>query len=369
MFRTPIVPHRGVRNRVGRLAAAGIVLLLLAGCAFQSELTAREQELELTRRQLNRAEEEGKALSRRIEALERAVADLTAARTQLEGQRAELSATLEKLQGENRELHQALRARADEQARRISELIERNRALEVEVARLGLLAEQRQQQVQDLRGELHRAQETRAAVEREVGRLKTALEQHQTEVARLTEETRTLRERAAQIAREKEVEIAKVTATYDNLVKDLKKEIEAGEIQVTQYRDLLTVNLVDKILFDSGRTDIKPRGLEVLQRVGDILKGVEGKEIRIEGHTDNVPIGAALAQRFPTNWELSTARATTVARFLQEKVGIAPGKLSAAGYSQFRPVAGNDDEEGRRLNRRIEIILAPLPVGQQGAQP
>ncbi len=369
MFRTPIVPHRGVRNGVGRLAAAGIVLLLLAGCAFQSELTAREQELELTRRQLARAEQEGKALSQRIEALERAVADLTAARTQLEGQRAELSATLEKLQGENRELHQALRARADEQARRISELIERNRALEVEVARLGLLAEQRQQQVQDLRGELHRAQETRAAVEREVGRLKTALEQHQTEVARLTEETRTLRERAAQIAREKEVEIAKVTATYDNLVKDLKKEIEAGEIQVTQYRDLLTVNLVDKILFDSGRTDIKPRGLEVLQRVGDILKGVEGKEIRIEGHTDNVPIGAALAQRFPTNWELSTARATTVARFLQEKVGIAPGKLSAAGYSQFRPVAGNDDEEGRRLNRRIEIILAPLPVGQQGAQP
>lgn len=369
MFRTPIVPHRGVRNGVGSLAAAGIVLLLLAGCAFQSELTAREQELELTRRQLARAEEEGKALSRRVEALERAVADLTAARTQLEGQRAELSATLEKLQGENRELHQALRARADEQARRISELIERNRALEVEVARLGLLAEQRQQQVQDLRGELHRAQEARAAVEREVGRLKTALEQHQTEVARLTQETRTLTERAAQIAREKEAEIAKLTATYDNLVKDLKKEIEAGEIQVTQFRDLLTVNLVDKILFDSGRTDIKPRGLEILQRVGDILKGVGGKEIRIEGHTDNVPIGAALAQRFPTNWELSTARATTVARFLQEKVGISPGKLSAAGYSQFRPVAGNDDEEGRRLNRRIEIILAPLPVGQQGAQP
>ncbi|HEV8662966.1 MAG TPA: OmpA family protein [Candidatus Methylomirabilis sp.] len=340
------------------MAAAGLALLLVAGCAPQSELTAREQALELTRRQLTRAEDEGKALARRVEALERAVADLTAARTQLEGQRAELSATVEKMQGENRELHQALRARADEQAKRMSELIDRNRGLEVEGARLGLLAEQRQQQVRDLQGELQRAQEARAAVEREVGRLKTGVEQHQAEVARL-----------AQITREKEAELAKLTATYDNLVKDLKKEIEAGEIQVTQYRDLLTVNLVDKILFDSGRTEIKPRGLEVLQRVGDILKGVEGKEIRIEGHTDNVPIGAALAQRFPTNWELSTARATTVARFLQERVGIVAEKISAAGYSQFRPVASNDTEEGRRLNRRIEIVLAPLPVGQQGARP
>lgn len=345
MICMPIIAKRD-GQRVGRVAAAGLALFLVAGCAPQSELTAREQALELTRRQLTRADEEGKALARRVEALERAAADLTAARTQLEGQRAELSATVEKLQGENRELHQALRARADEQAKRISELIERNRRLEVEVARLGLL-----------QGELQRAQEARAAVEREVGRLKSALEQHQAEVARL-----------AQIAREKEAEIAKLTATYDNLVKDLKKEIEAGEIQVTQYRDLLTVNLVDKILFDSGRTEIKPRGLEVLQRVGDILKGVGGKEIRIEGHTDNVPIGAALAQRFPTNWELSTARATTVARFLQERVGIGAEKISAAGYSQFRPVASNDNEEGRRLNRRIEIVLAPLPVGQQGAQ-
>lgn len=368
MNRMPVVGHRGGQSGVGSLAAAGIVLLL-AGCAFQSELTAREQELELTRRQLARAEQEGKALSQWVEALERAVATLTAARTALEGQQAQLSASLEKLEGENRELHQALRARADAQAKRISELIGRNRALEVETAHLGLLAEQRQQQIRDLQGLLQRAQEARAAVEREVGRLKGALEQHQGEVARLAQETRTLTERAAQIAREKEAEIAKLTGTYDNLVKDLKKEIEAGEIQVTQYRDLLTVNLVDKILFDSGRTDIKPRGLEVLQRVGEILKGVGGKEIRIEGHTDNVPIGPALAQRFPTNWELSTARATTVARFLQEKVGISSEKLSAAGYSQFRPVASNENEEGRRLNRRIEIILAPLPVGQKGGQP
>ena len=174
-------------------------------------------------------------------------------------------------------------------------------------------------------------------------------------------------DRAAEIARlqkvtqEKEQEIARLRSTYDTLVRDLKKEIEAGEIKVTQFRDLLTVNLVEKILFDSGRTEIKPRGLEILRRVGGILKGVRDKVIRIEGHTDSVPIGGALQVRFATNWELSAARATVVARFLQDKVGLDPSRLSATGYGEHRPVAPNDTNEGRAQNRRIEIILAPLP--------
>jgi len=174
-------------------------------------------------------------------------------------------------------------------------------------------------------------------------------------------------DRAADIARlqkvteEKEQEIARLRSTYDSLVRDLKKEIESGEVKVTQFRDLLTVNLVEKILFDSGRTEIKPRGLEILRRVGEILKGVRDKVVRIEGHTDNVPIGAALQVRFATNWELSTARATVVARFLQDKVGLDSSRLSATGYGEHRPVAPNDTDEGRAQNRRIEIILAPLP--------
>ena len=174
-------------------------------------------------------------------------------------------------------------------------------------------------------------------------------------------------DRAAEIARlqkvtqEKEQEIARLRSTYDTLVRDLKKEIEAGEIKVTQFRDLLTVNLVEKILFDSGRTEIKPRGLEILRRVGGILKGVRDKVIRIEGHTDSVPIGGALQVRFATNWELSAARATVVARFLQDKVGLDPSRLSATGYGEHRPVAPNDTNEGRAQNRRIEIIVAPLP--------
>jgi chemotaxis protein MotB len=117
--------------------------------------------------------------------------------------------------------------------------------------------------------------------------------------------------------------------------------------------------MVEKILFDSGSAAIKQNGKEVLARVAEILSSIHDKQIRIEGHTDNVQIGPALAEKFPTNWELSTARSTTVVRYLQ-KQGVDPTFLSAAGYSEYSPVDANETEEGRARNRRIEIVLIPL---------
>lgn len=119
--------------------------------------------------------------------------------------------------------------------------------------------------------------------------------------------------------------------------------------------------MVEKILFDSGSAEIKKEGKKVLDRVVEILKNVKDRQINIEGHTDNVPISPRLAQKFPTNWELSTARATNVVRYLQEK-GIDPALLSATGYAEYRPVSPNDTEEGRAKNRRIEIVLVPLEL-------
>ncbi len=163
----------------------------------------------------------------------------------------------------------------------------------------------------------------------------------------------------AQLA-ERDRKLGETTATYDKLLSDLKGEIADGQVKITQLRDKLTVNLVDKILFDSGSTVIKPRGREVLQKVADVLKTVSDKRIQIEGHTDNVPIAASLQARFPTNWELATSRATVVARFLQDQGGIDPTRLVATGYGQHHPVAPNDTPEGRAENRRIEIVLVPL---------
>jgi chemotaxis protein MotB len=154
-------------------------------------------------------------------------------------------------------------------------------------------------------------------------------------------------------------EIEKTKKSYEDLTAGLKSEIANGQIQITQLKGKLTVNLVDKILFDSGKAEIKDDGRKVLDKVGDVLKSVTGKAINIEGHTDNKPIAGDLRSKYDTNWELSTARATAVARYLQDKAKVDPTSLVASGFGEYHPIASNDTPEGRAQNRRIEIVLVP----------
>jgi chemotaxis protein MotB len=119
---------------------------------------------------------------------------------------------------------------------------------------------------------------------------------------------------------------------------------------------MLSVDLAEQIFFDSGKATLKKGGKDVLKKVGDALKGYENKIIRVVGHTDNVPVAKSLQKTFPSNWDLSVARATNVVRFLQE-VGIPPERMIAAGRAEYDPVAPNDTPEGRQKNRRIEIML------------
>ena len=162
----------------------------------------------------------------------------------------------------------------------------------------------------------------------------------------------------------KEEEIKKLTAAQAQLTASLQDEINKGTVTIQQVRDRLTINMVEKVLFDSGRAQIKPDGMKVLQQVGDVIKDVSDKQIRIEGHTDNVPIGMKLRDKFETNWELSTARATNVVRYLIDEGGVEPGHISAAGYADTRPVAANDSQDGKSSNRRIEIILYPRDLAE-----
>ena len=165
-------------------------------------------------------------------------------------------------------------------------------------------------------------------------------------------------------SRQKEAEIGQLRNTYDQLVQDMQAEIAQGQIQITRLADRLSVSMVDRILFPSGEADITPAGIRILQRVGNVLKTTEGKIIRVEGHTDNVAISERLKGTFPTNWELSTTRASNVVRFLQDSVGIDPARLQAVGLSEYHPVASNATVKGRSQNRRIEIGLLPLGEGQ-----
>ena len=196
----------------------------------------------------------------------------------------------------------------------------------------------------------------------EISELREKVSVLEKENSRLKEENEVLQSKALDLEVQKEEEVFTMKRTYDDLLEDMKSEIEKGKITITQLEGKLKVNMVDEILFDSGKTTIKPQGVKVLERVGKILLNAKDKAIRIEGHTDNVPIGPELAKTYPTNWELSAARATTVARYLQEKIGIDPSFLSGTGYGPYQPIASNETEEGRAKNRRIEILLVPEEI-------
>lgn len=168
----------------------------------------------------------------------------------------------------------------------------------------------------------------------------------------------------SEMSQEKEEQIDRLKNAYDKLVADMEKEIEEGQIQITQLADRLSVSMVDRILFPSGKAEITPEGLKILERVGNVLKNTENKIIRVEGHTDNVAIQSKLQEKFPTNWELSAARAINVVRFLQDNIGIDPVRLQAIGMSEYHPVASNKTSGGRSQNRRIEIILLPESTGE-----
>lgn len=175
------------------------------------------------------------------------------------------------------------------------------------------------------------------------------------------EELQKVRQEAEQQAVEDEkrlVEARKENERIAARLEELEKS-QAGMVTIQKLRDRLRITVVDQILFESGSDGITADGMEVLDTVGSALNEARERQIHISGHTDNVQIGPSLRGRFKTNWELSTARATSVVRYLVDHAGIAPSSLTAVGHAYTRPVAENDSEEGRSRNRRIEITLYP----------
>ena len=289
----------------------------------------------------------------------------------------------------------SLRTKMDDQQAQVSDLSSK---LEVEQTKVATLVQDKERLKDEAgmtRGELDRAQQRTAGLktslaerDEEIGQLRQASadrealmgqvaaltqerdrlsmeldRQHGRLVADAAEKARLERERA-----EKEAEIERLTRTQEELSESLQAEIARGDIRIQQVRDQLRINMVDRVLFNSGQGHVKPAGLKVLKQMSEVLRTIDDKQIRIEGHTDNVPIGPKLVKRFPTNWELSTARATSVVRYFTEKGGVATDTISAVGYADTRPVADNDSEEGRTANRRIEIVLYPKDLSDIASQ-
>jgi chemotaxis protein MotB len=128
---------------------------------------------------------------------------------------------------------------------------------------------------------------------------------------------------------------------------------EGHKISVFRDERGIVIRIMDRAFFDEGRAELKETAKSALRKIVPILEKSD-KQVRIEGHTDDMPINTT---EFRSNWELSTRRATEVVRHLIEKYGFQPSRISASGYAEYRPVAANDTQQNRALNRRIEIIL------------
>ena len=152
--------------------------------------------------------------------------------------------------------------------------------------------------------------------------------------------------------------------------KALNPEIERNEVSMSMRREGLAISLKEMGFFDSGTATIRPDALDAISRLAAVLKQ-RPENLRIEGHTDDVPIHNS---RFASNWELSASRATEMIRLLITRSGLDPGRLSAAGYAEFHPIATNDTVSGRAQNRRVDIVvLTPFqptnPAAQQAEAP
>lgn len=155
--------------------------------------------------------------------------------------------------------------------------------------------------------------------------------------------------------RQIEAETKKRNEIYARFVTELQKMIDGGQLTVSIEQGRIVINLPDNVLFATGSARVNSDGQEALKQIGNVLKEFSDRRFQVEGHTDNVPMKSA---RFPSNWELSTARALSVVHLMIQE-GVAAENVSAAGFGEFHPRADNESREGRALNRRIEIIMQP----------
>jgi chemotaxis protein MotB len=158
---------------------------------------------------------------------------------------------------------------------------------------------------------------------------------------------------AAGLQSSPQTQIAEVA---QNVQESLRDQADSKDIRMMITGRGLVLHLPEFLFFTTGEAQIRPEADPLLNRLADILQKIPNHVV-IEGHTDNVPINTP---QFPSNWELSVHRATSLVRYLVEKHHLDPARFAAAGYGEYAPLAGNGDEAGRSMNRRVDIVIKPL---------
>ena len=146
----------------------------------------------------------------------------------------------------------------------------------------------------------------------------------------------------------------------ESLENSLRSEIAADQVKIEQLENGIRVQMSNDLLYRSGSVELHQNGRSALDKVAAQLATMasEGNRVDVVGNTDDVPVGAELAGRYPTNWELAGARAAVVVRYLQEK-GVDPTKLEAVSHGQYHPAASDTSAAGRAQNRRTELLIRP----------
>jgi chemotaxis protein MotB len=197
------------------------------------------------------------------------------------------------------------------------------------------------------------------ALKTQVGVLQGQLAQDETQITQL--KTAVAAAQSAAMTDEQKAQLVEATdraKTLDDLQTKFKKMIDAGHLKVTTRHGRVVLQLHNDVLFDTGESEVKPAGKTALAEIAATLRGVGAKRFQVAGHTDNQPITTEKKKLFPTNWELSTARAIAVVKLLTAE-GVDPATLSAAGYGPYDAVSPNGTPDGQAKNRRIEITLVP----------
>lgn len=197
-----------------------------------------------------------------------------------------------------------------------------------------------QAKVSELSGRLGIANTEKTQLQGSVNEMKTALEQ----------------------ARKRRQETEKRLAEFKELTSKFSKLVNSGKLSVKMVQGRMTVALSTDILFSSGSAKLSNEGAAAIKEVNELLKSLEGRKFQIEGHSDNIPMKSAA---FPSNWELASARAITVLKTMVD-AGMPASQISGATYGDTQPVADNATPEGKKLNRRIAIVIVPDLSGLPG---
>jgi len=194
-------------------------------------------------------------------------------------------------------------------------------------------------------------------------KLSLELEQAKAELAKLQDLSASEKKVLEQKLADQQLQMEKFKATTEQadtrLEESLKKELADKDVQISRLKDQLKITVASEILFPSGSAELSQEGVDVLRKVAKAANK-STDEVRVEGHTDSDPIAPVLAQYYPTNWELSTARAAVAVRTLEATGMVPASRLSAVGYGDSRPVGPNETAEGKAKNRRVEIVFTPV---------